>query len=96
MGVQIISSQGPTSPLRPCSLRLQDSLDLGIDPLKNHDSMLESIESESINYEFSDYHGKNVQIIDERRGACRSKSYNHGIVIVSRPLCRGQCISVSN
>lgn len=95
MGVQVISAQGPTSPLRPCSLRLQDSLDLGIDPLKNQDSMLESIESESINYEFSDYHGKNIQISDERRAARRLRSYNHGIVIVSRPLCRGQCISVN-
>lgn len=96
MGVQVISSQGPTSPLRPCSLRLQDSLDLGIDPLKNQDSMLESIDSESINYEFSDYHGKNIQICDDRRSARRIKSYNQAIVVVSRPLCRGQSISVSS
>lgn len=94
MGVQVTSLQGPSSPLRPCSLRLQDSLDLGIDPLKN-DSMLESIDSESMNYEFSDYHGKNIQICDDRHTARRTKSFNNAIAIVSRPLCRGQSISVS-
>lgn len=95
MGVEVISSQGPTSPLRPFSLRLQDSLDLGIDPLKNQDSMLESIDSESISFEFSEYHGKYVQLSDDKRSAWRTKSYNHAIAIVSRPLCKGQSISVS-
>lgn len=95
MGVQVTSSQGPSSPLRPCSLRLQDSLDLGIDPLKNQDSILESIDSESMSYEFSDYHGKHIQLCEDRRTARRTKSFNNAIVIVSRPLCRGQSISVS-
>jgi neuralized-like protein 4 len=40
IAVQVISSQGPASPLRPCSLRLQDSLEFGIDPLNKQDSML--------------------------------------------------------
>jgi neuralized-like protein 4 len=40
IAVQVISSQGPVSPLRPCSLRLQDSLEFGIDPLNKQDSML--------------------------------------------------------
>uniref|UniRef100_A0A336MQA4 CSON004762 protein n=1 Tax=Culicoides sonorensis TaxID=179676 RepID=A0A336MQA4_CULSO len=33
MSVQTISSQGALSPLKPCSLRLQNSMDLGLDPL---------------------------------------------------------------
>jgi neuralized-like protein 4 len=40
IAVQVTSSQGPASPLRPCSLRLQDSLEFGIDPLNKQDSML--------------------------------------------------------
>lgn len=95
MAVQVISLQGPTSPLRPRSLRLQDSLDLGIDPLKNQDSMLESIDSEAPLFEFSDVYGKNIQLLDERRAARRTQSFNQGTVCVSRPLCKGQSISVS-
>lgn len=94
MGVQVTSTQGPTSPLRPCSLRLQDSLELGLDPLKNQDSMLESIESESLLFEFADVYGKNVQLIDDKRSAVRFKSYSHAMVCVAKPLCKGQSISV--
>lgn len=39
-GVQITSLQGPRSPLRPCALRLQDSLDFAMDHVNKHDSML--------------------------------------------------------
>lgn len=95
MAVQVISLQGPTSPLRPRSLRLQDSLDLGIDPLKNQDSMLESIDSEAPLFEFSDAHGKNIQLSDDRRTARRTQSFNQATVCISRPLCKGQSISVS-
>lgn len=95
MAVQVISLQGPSSPLRPRSLRLQDSLDLGIDPLKNQDSMLESIDSEAPLFEFSDAFGKNIQLLDDRRAARRTQSFNQATVCVSRPLCKGQCISVS-
>lgn len=95
MAVQVISSQGPMSPLRPCSLRLQDSLDLGIDPLKNQDSMLESIDSETPSFEFSDVHGKNIQLLDDKRTAYRTQSYNQAIVCAAKPLCKGQSISVS-
>lgn len=93
--VQVISSQGPSSPLRPCSLRLQDSLELGLDPLKNQDSMLESIESESLLYEFSEWHGKNVHVADDKRSASRLRSYNQAMVCVTKPLLKGHSISVS-
>lgn len=93
MAVQIISMQVPMSPLRPCSLRLQDSLDL--DPLKNQDSMLESIDSETPYFEFSDIHGRNIQLLDDRRIANRLQSYNQAIVCISKPLCKGHSISVS-
>lgn len=96
MAVQIISMQVPMSPLRPCSLRLQDSLDLGgLDPLKNQDSMLESIDSEAPSFEFSDIHGRNIQLHEERRIAHRIQSYNQAIVCIAKPLCKGQSISVS-
>lgn len=95
MAVQIISMQVPMSPLRPCSLRLQDSLDLGLDPLKNQDSMLESIDSETPFFEFSDIHGRNIQLLDDRRVAQRIQSYNQAIVCVAKPLCKGHSISVS-
>uniref|UniRef100_A0A4Y0BHW5 NHR domain-containing protein n=1 Tax=Anopheles funestus TaxID=62324 RepID=A0A4Y0BHW5_ANOFN len=95
MAVQVISSQGPTSPLRPCSLRLQDSLELGLDPLNKQDSMLESIDSDSLAMEFSElYLGKNVSLFDERKSAARLQSYNHAIVCLSRPLCKGHSVSV--
>lgn len=98
MAVQIISMQVPMSPLRPCSLRLrlQDSLDLGgLDPLKNQDSMLESIDSEAPSFEFSDIHGRNIQLHEERHVAQRIQSYNQAIVCIAKPLCKGQSISVS-
>lgn len=95
MAVQVISSQGPTSPLRPCSLRLQDSLDFGVDPLNKQDSMLESIDSEMQTYEFSELHGKHVRLLDEHRSAMRVLSYNQGVVFVGKPLCKGESISVS-
>lgn len=95
MAVQVISAQGPTSPLRPCSLRLQDSLELGLDPLKNQDSMLESIESESLLFEFSEWHGKNIQLTDDKRSAFRLQSYNQAMVCITKPLCKGHSISVS-
>lgn len=95
MAVQVISSQGASSPLRPCSLRLQDSLDLGADVLKNQDSMLDSIESESLVYEFADNHGKNIQLLDSKRAASRIKSFNQAIVCTTRTLCKGGAIRVS-
>ncbi|XP_058066807.1 neuralized-like protein 4 [Anopheles bellator] len=95
MAVQVISSQGPTSPLRPCSLRLQDSLELGLDPLNKQDSMLESIDSDSLVMEFSEVHlGKNVTLHDDRKSAARAQSYNQAIVCLSKPLCKGQSVSV--
>uniref|UniRef100_A0A182QPD3 NHR domain-containing protein n=1 Tax=Anopheles farauti TaxID=69004 RepID=A0A182QPD3_9DIPT len=95
MAVQVISSQGPSSPLRPCSLRLQDSLELGLDPLNKQDSMLESIDSDSLATEFSElYLGKNVSLGDERKSAARMHSYNQAIVCLSRPLCKGHSVSV--
>lgn len=95
MACQVISSQGPASPLRPCSLRLQDSLELGVDPLKNQDSMLESIESEALLFEFGESHGKNIQLSDDKRTAHRHLAYNHGMVCVTKPLLKGHSISVS-
>ena len=95
MAVQVVSSQGPTSPLRPCSLRLQDSLEFGIDPLNKQDSMLESIDSETFLFEFSEYYGKNLKLLDDRRSAQRLQSYNNGLVVVSKPLCKGHSVSVS-
>ncbi|XP_053680569.1 neuralized-like protein 4 [Anopheles nili] len=95
MAVQVISSQGPSSPLRPCSLRLQDSLELGLDPLNKQDSMLESIDSDSLAMEFSElYLGKNVTLNDERKSATRGQSYNQAVVCLSRPLCKGHSVSV--
>uniref|UniRef100_A0A336MFI2 CSON000929 protein n=1 Tax=Culicoides sonorensis TaxID=179676 RepID=A0A336MFI2_CULSO len=93
MSVQTISSQGALSPLRPCSLRLQDSLDLGLDPLNKHDSMLESIDSDGMIFEFSEVCGKNIQISEDKKTVYRTKSYNHGIACISKPLCKGQSIS---
>uniref|UniRef100_A0A1A9VHQ9 NHR domain-containing protein n=1 Tax=Glossina austeni TaxID=7395 RepID=A0A1A9VHQ9_GLOAU len=94
MAVQVTSSQGPTSPLRPCSLRLQDSLEFGADPLNKQDSMLESIDSEGLSYEFSEICGKNVKLLEENRSAVRIQSYNQGLVYVTKPLCKGESISI--
>ncbi|XP_055530628.1 neuralized-like protein 4 [Wyeomyia smithii] len=94
MAAQVISSQGPSSPLRPCSLRLQDSLELGLDPLNKQDSMLESIDSDSLSFEFSECHGKNVQLFDDKKSAGRLQSYHQGVVCLSKPLCKGHSVSI--
>lgn len=93
MSVQTISTHGPLSPLRPCSLRLQDSLDLGLDPLNKQDSMLESIDSEGLSFEFSENCGKNIQLSEDKKTAQRVKSYNQGIVVTTKPLCKGHSIT---
>uniref|UniRef100_W8BLA2 Neuralized-like protein 4 n=1 Tax=Ceratitis capitata TaxID=7213 RepID=W8BLA2_CERCA len=94
MAVQTISTQGPNSPLRPCSLRLQDSLDFGVDPLNKQDSMLDSIDSEMQVYEFSELHGKHIRLLDDRHTAMRTQSYNQGVVLVGKPLMKGESISI--
>ncbi|XP_059607604.1 neuralized-like protein 4 isoform X2 [Phlebotomus argentipes] len=95
MAVQVISRcQGASSPLRPCSLRLQDSLEFGVDPLNKQDSMLESLDSDMLAFEFSDVHGKQVQLSEDRKSAWRCQGYNNGVVFVSKPLCKGQSISI--
>ncbi|XP_055706492.1 neuralized-like protein 4 isoform X2 [Phlebotomus papatasi] len=95
MAVQVISrSQGASSPLRPCSLRLQDSLEFGVDPLNKQDSMLESLDSDMLAFEFAELHGKNVQLSEDRKSAWRTQGYNNGVVFVNKPLCKGQSVSI--
>ena len=95
MAIQIISTtqQTPSSPLRPYNLRLQDSLELGLD-LNKHDSMLESIEAESFVYEFSENCGTNIRLSEDKKSASRVQSYSNGIVCLNKPLVRGQSISL--
>lgn len=94
MAVQIISTtqQTPQSPLRPYNLRLQDSLELGLDLNKN-DSMLESIEADSFVYEFAENCGTNIRLSDDKKSASRIQSYSNGIVCINKPLARGQSVS---
>lgn len=97
VAVEIVSTVGPSSPLRPCSLRLQDSLEYVLDPLKQQgDSMLESIDSDFFTFEFAhDFHGENVKITDDRKMGHRVKSYNFGCIGIPKPLCKGHSICVS-
>lgn len=90
----ISRSQGASSPLRPCSLRLQDSLEFGLDPLNKQDSMLESLDSDMLAFEFAELHGKNVQLSEDRKSAWRTQGYNNGVVFVNKPLCKGQSVSI--
>ncbi|KAL7035128.1 hypothetical protein ACKWTF_008239 [Chironomus riparius] len=92
MAVQIVSTQTPQSPLRPYNLRLQDSLELGLDLNKN-DSMLESIEADLFVHEFHENCGSNVRLSDDKKSATRFQSYNNGIICMSKPLSRGQSVS---
>ena len=95
MAVQIISTtqQTPLSPLRPYNLRLQDSFELGLD-LNKHDSMLESIEVDSFVYEFSENCGTNIRLSDDKKSANRVQGYNNALVCLSKPLARGQSVSL--
>lgn len=96
LALQVISSPSPKSPLRPCSLRLQDSLEFcGVDPLYKQDSMLESMDSEMPQFEFAECCGKNIGLLEDNRSAMRLSSYNHGMVYVTKPLCKGESITVS-
>lgn len=94
--VELISTVGPSSPLRPCSLRLQDSLEYVLDTLTKQDSMLESIDSDFFTFEFSnDSHGDHVRMTDDKKMTHRFKSYNYGCVGIAKPLCKGHSICVS-
>lgn len=97
-GVEIVSTVGPSSPLRPCSLRLQDSLEYVLDPLNSRqqqDSMLESIDSDFFTFEFAhDFHGESVKIADDRKMGQRVKSYNYGCIGIPKPLCKGHSICI--
>ncbi|KAG5680605.1 hypothetical protein PVAND_010099 [Polypedilum vanderplanki] len=92
MAVQIISTQ-VQSPLRPYNLRLQDSLELGLDLNKN-DSMLESIEADLFIHEFHENCSSNIRISEDKKSASRTLSYNHALVCMSKPLSRGQSVSI--
>lgn len=93
-GVEIVSTVGPSSPLRPCSLRLQDSLEYVLDR-QQQDSMLESIDSDFFTFEFApDFHGENVRIADDRKMGQRTKSYNYGCIGIPKPLCKGHSICI--
>jgi Neuralized len=59
------------------------------------DFFLESFDSESVSFEFSDLFGKNMLLSDDKKSASRAESYNQGVVVVGKPLCRGHSISVS-
>ena len=66
-----------------------------MDPLAKQDSMLESIDSECLaSFEFSEFHGKHVQLVDDKKSAVRISSYNQGVVCLSKPLCKGQSVSI--
>lgn len=93
MAIQIISTQNPQSPLRPYNLRLQDSLELGLDLNKN-DSMLESIEADCFVHEFLENCGINIRLSEDKKSATRVQSYNNGLVCMSKPLARGQSVSI--
>lgn len=93
MAIQIISTQTPQSPLRPYNLRLQDSLELGLDLNKN-DSMLESIEVDCFVHEFLENCGTNVRLSEDKKSATRVQSYNNALVCMSKPLVRGQSVSL--
>lgn len=94
IGIETISTDRPLSPLRPSTLRLQDSFELNTDPLRNQDSMLESIGSESVNFDFGDFHGRNIVLKDDKRSAYRIQSYSNAVVSIARPLFKGQNIKV--
>lgn len=93
MAIQIISTQTPQSPLRPYNLRLQDSLELGLDLNKN-DSMLESIEADLFVHEFHENCGTNIRLSEDKKSISRIQSYNNGLVCMTKPLSRGQSVSV--
>lgn len=102
--VEIVSTVGASSPLRPCSLRLQDSLEYVLDrqhQQQNHhqqqDSMLESIDSDFFTFEFAhDFHGENVKIAEDRKMGQRMRGYNYGCIGIPKALCKGHSICVSS
>lgn len=57
--------------------------------------MLESIDSEIPLFEFSEFCGKNICLLEDNRSAMRLNSYNNGMVYVTKPLCKGESICVS-
>lgn len=55
---------------------------------------VESI-SEIDRFEFYEIHGRNIEILPNRTTARRVASYNQGVVMISRPLIKGQILEVS-
>lgn len=51
--------------------------------------------AEAAHYEFHINHGKNIQLSNHNLTAFRSASYNQGIVVSHKPLCRNQMFRVS-
>lgn len=98
--IEIISMIGPASPLRPCTLRLQDSLEYVLDPINKQDSLLEleSFDSDYFTFEFPNeghnMKSQNVRIFEDRKTAVRIKSYNYGCIGIPKPLCKGHSICV--
>lgn len=52
------------------------------------------MDSESLLYEFSESISKNIQLLEDKKSAIRTKSYNQAIVCITKPLCKGHSISI--
>lgn len=52
------------------------------------------MDSESLLYEFSESISKNIQLLEDKKSAIRTKSYNQAIVCITKPLCKGHSITI--
>ncbi|KYN07792.1 Neuralized-like protein 4 [Cyphomyrmex costatus] len=93
VAVNITSSRQQNPVISPnASLRLQDSLELLLDPIppRNDAGMDTSIDVDGDwSYEFHENHGRNIQL-ETKMIAKRVASYNQGVVMSSRPLIKGK------
>lgn len=73
------------------NLKLQDSLELNLDPLHivSNGTTAKEVSKDTktdISYEFHDNHGRNIELLNGKESARRVASYNQGMVIVQPSL----------
>lgn len=91
--VRQVQQPSPTVP----TVRMQDSVELLLEPIYHDDKKSENDENSEMNsniYEFHENHGRNIELSSDKRSAKRVASYNQGIVILNKPLKRGSLLEV--
>lgn len=104
--ISVVSKQrAPASQSPSASLKMEDSLEIvgeglptptltRLDDIGVVASSLIGPDLVPEDFALSDYHGRNIELVDGKGGAKRVASYNQGVIVSQRPIHRGRLFQV--